>query len=181
MAAAPTPVWMLAIDPGEQHTGVAQFRLWTDGTGWRGECVAAWEAPPDEVIAHLAGVLDPSSDHQPKIGVLVVEEWRLYEDRMANLVGTEILTIEVIGVIRYLWRASVRRGSGCEWIQHGARVKTGTRKILRAKQIRSRANGSTHGKDAELHGWYHLMHTLGGQPGDWEDLNPKKPAKRARK
>lgn len=91
------------------------------------------------------------------VDVLVVEEFRLYEDKAAVQIGSTMPTCEVIGVIKYLWRTVP--GEAVDLVLQGAGIKEGCQKILRRKGVvslaKSRKAGG-HAYDAELHGQYYL-------------------------
>lgn len=156
---------MIAVDPGDVHVGVAFFETWLppeDDEGW--ECVDTQELTPEEFQdALLETMLDGDID------ILVYEKFRLYEDKKDVQVGSEFLTSQLIGVIKYLWRAQEihatnhdeamaagklltcqLQGQACadpnrrsfkhiELVKQGAEIQTPTKGILRHKKIKSTA------------------------------------------
>lgn len=164
--------YLLAIDPGEAHCGMALMRR--DGTSGEAEkdwaCIAAWTVDPDECIRYTAsalmvGVHRTEQDEQRAerhgsdalpIDTLVIEEFRLYPWASEEQAFSEIPTIKVIGVLEYLHRAHNRLGGACTLVKQSAQIKKPTRAICRARKVISKA-GSTHAKDAQLHAWYHLL------------------------
>jgi hypothetical protein len=121
---------------------------------------------------------------------IVYERFRLYADKAMAQKGSEFLTAQVIGVIRWLGRAVSehaelhrreqeegvklscrRKGSMCDdpdmphrrvaVVGQWADIKVPTAGVLRSKKIRSlakREKAGPHCVDAELHGWYYLLH-----------------------
>ncbi len=140
---------VVAIDPGSVHCGVAVF------LGER--CYEAYEVDPPELYRRLESWLKMGT-----MDVLVVEEFRLYEDKAKVQIGSTMATCEVIGVIKYLvgrWGVE----GGVELALQGAGIKEGCQKILRAKGVvslaRSRRAGG-HAFDAELHGQYYIRRRI---------------------
>lgn len=96
---------LIAIDPGDEYVGVAFFE--TDEDPWRESkdkswsCVDAQEFSPDGFIdAFAESLLDGDS-----YDVVIYERFRLYGDKSAEQTGSEFLTSQLIGVIKYLVRA----------------------------------------------------------------------------
>lgn len=183
---------LIAIDPGDKYTGVAFFATDEQG-GWY--CQDAQEFDPTEFEDALAElILTPSPEPPPTI---VFEIFRLYGDKAALQTGSEFLTSQTIGVIKYIVRAhnghvarheeAESRGllMSCEQvggrchdpalrpqkvpiIRQRADDKKPTRGILNKKKMKSVAGpiakehygNRDHVKDAELHGWFHLLKTL---------------------
>lgn len=89
---------MIAIDPGDVYTGVAFFEEDPDEPyGWR--CIDAQEFEPDVFLDGLAeSLIDGDLD------VVIFEKFRLYADKARMQTGSEFLTAQSIGVIRWLVR-----------------------------------------------------------------------------
>ncbi len=147
---------VLSIDPGERHCGFALF----DPTKPVGErCTHAWEMAPHQAILFVRRVL-----RWRRIKVLLVEQFRLYPWLAEQQAFSSFKTVEVIGVLRYLW---AEQGEGCEWVENPATVMKPTKAILQAKKIRSRSKAmraGDHAQAAELHGWHYLLHQAGEAP-----------------
>lgn len=138
------PLRVLSIDPGEVHCGMAEF------LGLR--CYHAYEVGPEECVDIVEQTLI-----QESIDVLVYEKFQLYAKQAMELVGQELGTVKVIGVLEYLHRRHAKMTSLVAYPASNKKVIQG---ILRAKGIsseakRSRAGG--HAMDAELHGYYYLL------------------------
>jgi hypothetical protein len=154
---------LLAIDPGGEHVGLAQFEVLDDlQVAVRG----VWESPPDEAADVVAGMLLGNT-----LGVLVVEGFRLYGDKALAQVGSEMHTSELIGVLKYLVRSANyrnRREGTAEVVLalQPAHIQKPMAGQLRARGVKSKAAGLPHGKSAELHGWHYLgRNVLGwGEP-----------------
>lgn len=189
---------LIAIDPGDRWTGVAFFTK--AERGWY--CVDAIEFDPAEFEDQLAEtILSPDYPPETPPLIIVYEKWRLYADHAQEKTGSEFLTCQHIGVIKYLVRTAQThfakhveaRLSGkfltCE-VNHGmcinpqkqmraveivkqpADIKKPTRGILNKKKMKSVAKpiakelygNRDHIVDAELHGWHHILKTLGEGP-----------------
>lgn len=169
-------VW-ISIDPGEVHCGVALFE---DGI-----CVDAWEMAPHACIAWVRKMLLARC-----VNVLLVEQFRLYPWMAEQQSFSQMLTVEVIGVLRYLWATlgcrsadesvlrQTREGGGrtirgiktlewVTWVENPATVKEPCEQICKARKIElvsvREARGG-HAKDAEIHGQYFKMHQAGQVP-----------------
>lgn len=139
---------VLAVDPGGVHVGVAMFREAPDSEyGW--ECWWVKEFTPDAFVDWLdASIL--------RFDVVVVELFRLYEDTAKSLIGSEMETSQLIGVIKYL----VGLRLGVALAMQPAAWQQPTLGILRAKNLRSKAKAERaggHCLSAELHGWAYLI------------------------
>lgn len=89
--------YLLAVDPGDTHVGVAQF-VYNDKT-FEGRCTGAAEFTPEEFLDGFADdLLSGTYD------TAVVERFILRPDLAMNLVGTEMDTSQMIGVIKFLVR-----------------------------------------------------------------------------
>ncbi len=129
---------MVAIDPGEKHCGVSI---------WYGErMTGAYEAetPGHLIISVRQWVATGAVDE------LVVEEYRLYPWASDAQAFTQIKTIEVIGVLRYL-----AAEDGVPMVEQGAAIKKPTFAIMRRRGVEL-PKGSQHVKDAIAHGYYRL-------------------------
>lgn len=171
------PDQLYAIDPGDVHVGLAGFAV--DGLSGLPYCEWTAEYTPGEAQDLIAARLRAG-----QIQTLVIEDFRLYEDKAAEQTGSRMLTPQLIGVLTYLvrvnnriieetasefvrpqgperWTASCR---GCrravELVFQNADVKRPTLGVLKAKGIKSRAatdRTGGHAKDAEIHGWHWLL------------------------
>lgn len=145
-----TPSRVLAIDPGNQHVGVAWFQRYDDG--WN--CYAVAEETPWEFASSVdlwlqqGGVLD----------CLVVEQFTLYGDTAMTQVGQEFVVVQLIGILRYLGMRS-----GVPVHLQPASIQKPTQAALRVNHIKSRSRqhrAGPHAFSAELHGWYYILRTL---------------------
>lgn len=189
---------LIAIDPGDKYTGVAFFKRHEDG--W--ECVDAIEFSPADFEDSLGEtILSPEYPPGTPPLIVVFEKWRLYADHAREKTGSEFLTAQHIGVIKFIVRTAqahvakhdqaeaegkfvsceVNHGScidpnkqmrRVEIHKQGAEIKKPTTGILRRKKIKSVAKpiakaeykNRDHVVDAELHGWHHILKTLGESP-----------------
>lgn len=89
---------LIAIDPGDVFCGVAFFeRDSEEEYGWR--CIDAIEYDPDAFNDSFAESLVDGD-----IDAVVYERWRLYGDKAQLQKGSEMLTSQQIGVIKWLVR-----------------------------------------------------------------------------
>lgn len=90
MVGLPARWW--SIDPGDLHAAIAK---------WEGaQCLNTFEFAPHQAIATLAGALEGGY-----VDVVVYEKFALDRKRMSQQVGSEFLTSQMIGVIKYLCTA----------------------------------------------------------------------------
>lgn len=87
---------LIAIDPGDKHVGVAFFATDEDG-GWY--CQDAQQIEHDDFLDGLAEMILMDSQTPP---IVVYEKFRLYADKAELQTGSEFLTSQMIGVIKYL-------------------------------------------------------------------------------
>lgn len=151
---------LTAVDPGDVYVGVAFFDPKEDDVnGW--ECVGAQEFAPDEFMDALT-----ESILANEIPILVFERFRIYEDKALEQTGSEMLTCQLIGQIKYIVRKHNEhcamhtqaledgklltcelRGAACmdpeiRWqpvllVGQRTDIKAPTRGILRGKKIKS--------------------------------------------
>lgn len=149
---------MVAVDPGGEHVGVAAFNQDNDGA-W--ECVWAGEYEPQEFEDWLSEAL-----YRGQIDILVVEEFRLFPEKAAQQTGSDMPTSQLIGAIRYIWRATLKRGwpkEPTELHMQPPSIKIPTRSKLKNSGVTSMSKflkiPLDHAADAELHGYYHILQT----------------------
>lgn len=145
---------ILAIDPGEVHCGLAYFE--DDDSDWH--LVSSWELDPWECVWTAFRMIAEDG-----LDFLVVEEFRLYPWKSQQQGFSQIKTIEVIGVLRFLHRRAMELGHECEWEEQGASIKKPTAGITNAKGIKPMSKSNKHMKDAQLHGWYFIMKKIEGE------------------
>lgn len=152
---------LLSIDPGDTHCGLAQFSAPGQIEHVEQIDVNVWEVGPEEAADYVARNLINRT-----LDVLVVERFRLYGDKAQQQVGSEMLTSELIGVLKYLVRSAneLYEAKGdripVELALQGADIQNPMRKQLRARGIKSQAKGKPHGQSAELHGYFYLFRML---------------------
>lgn len=183
---------MIAVDPGDVHCGVAFFEQvkTTGAKAKQWECVWTQEYYPDEWLDVLMRILVEN-----RLRRLVYERWRLYADKASVQTGSEFVSTQVIGVMRWAVRkqneharlhvlypperlSCVVKDKTCtadyrpqsvDMIGQLADIKKPTQNILNYKKIRSLAakmKTGQHCKDAEMHGWHWL---LNGNPAHVEE------------
>ncbi|QCQ57483.1 holliday junction resolvase [Microbacterium phage Sucha] len=146
----------LAIDPGDVHVGLSEFRR-IDGVWY---CVWAGEKTPDEFLDWYVDGLRTS-----RWVYVVVESWKLFPQAAPIYVGSDMPTSRLIGAIRALARF-VPVDSG--WFDEpmpvhlqDPQIKVPTRGVLKRRKLRSVAKilgvPADHASDAELHGYKFLI------------------------
>jgi len=151
---------IVAIDPGGEHVGVSMFAEYDDA--W--ECVWSGEMSPDEFWGWYSEMM-----WRGLIDIVVYETWTLYPDKAQQQIGSDMPTSQLIGVIKYVHWAT-RDGSNrwpggtIELIGQPASIKTPIRSVLKNRKLTSMAKflriPLDHAADSELHGYYHLIHTM---------------------
>lgn len=135
---------ILAVDPGEEHCGLAVFQ--------GGECVWTGEKEPVGLFDWLALGAALWSRDTLQWDTVVVEEFRLFPKRAAAQAWSRFGTVEVIGALKE-WCRRER----VELVMQPASVLKPTASILRARGIELRSKGAPHARSAEQHGWHYLM------------------------
>lgn len=153
---------LIAVDPGDKHVGVALFVRENDG---HPACAWAVEMTPTETADLIAGMLT-----RDELAMVAIERFTLYADKALDQVGSEMLTSELIGVIKYLVRVHNEYvgGGGVGWGQEvllrseGAHSKKAIRSQLKARGIERVGVVGSHTGDAEEQGWYWLYREVSG-------------------
>lgn len=131
--------YVIAIDPGEVHTGWAE---------WTGNEIAVGEWTNAETPDRLRAELELTRGQRRHV---VIEAFRLYSTNALEKVGDDMQTSQLIGVIKYI--------AGLElvpWTEQGADIKKPTKRQLKARGYEL-SPGSIHAHDAELHLHYFLL------------------------
>ena len=150
---------LVAIDPGDRWTGVAFFALDEDGHWYCQDAVEMGREEFEDGFTELV-----LSEDNPSI--VVYERFRLYNDKAKLQTGSEFITAQIIGVIKFVTRTRNAHfqkhqeaeaegkmvscelaGGGCEdpakvvrgiqVVGQMADIKKPIRGILKAKGIRS--------------------------------------------
>jgi len=180
---------LIAVDPGDSHTGVAFFNRGDDGVWY---CFQTIEFEPDEFNDAWLGTL--VAREEPEF--LILEIFRLYADLAAEQRGSEFLTSQQIGALKFITRkhnehaqahldaVEMQKMTTCEVAggvcsnpqvilpslvtleMQQADIQKPTAGILRHNGIKSTAKKTrtgAHCLSAELHGWYYILKTR-----EWE-------------
>lgn len=149
---------IIAIDPGEQHCGVAVFAVVMGEDGEpKMECRLTTEHTPEGLFDSLRVWASQHGNSKLAFDVMVVESFRLYPEKMASLAYSELRTVEVIGVLRERCRVE-----GVAFVTQPASIKKATEGQLRARGIALKSKGSPHAHDAELHGYHYWLKMKAG-------------------
>jgi hypothetical protein len=88
---------------------------------------------------------------QNKVDELIIEEYVLYPNEMANQTWSDLRTPQLIGALKhiaYMFRIP--------YVMQGAAIKTPTRAQCKRRGIRLEG-ASIHARDAELHLYYRIL------------------------
>lgn len=135
---------VIAIDPGGAHVGWCEALVFDDGV---------------VDVDHIAELTPQGATHAaervfPNADVVVIESFRLYPDKAKMLVGSEMETSQLIGVLKYL-----ARKHGCKLVMQPASIKVPTESLMRHRGVRHSAitqRVGGHAKDAETHLFQYL-------------------------
>lgn len=141
---------IIAVDPGDLHQGVAVGQR-DPKKGWR--CSVAFETRAWQLLLFLS-----TAAASGNLDAVVYERFVLEPSRAPMLTGTDMETSQVIGAIKY--QAGLY---GVPIVGQTNKIKTPTKSVLRARNIKSRAKRlkvGGHAADAELHLYHYLLRTL---------------------
>lgn len=153
---------LLAVDPGDEHVGVAWFDKQEGGWG----CVLVLEMTPDEFAEYLEPAL-----HSGIFRYFVYESWSLRRDMAVKMIGSEFETCQMIGMIKYVTH-KVNSSSHLnpditqevELVVQSPKVKKATFAITARKGYQSTADRlkvpAQHVRDAEIHGIHFIKNNL---------------------
>lgn len=137
--------WVISVDPGSVHCGVAVWRRLPSSTMW--QCEWAVEMTPDECVDYVADAVDPKHGVSVPDKVICEGYWLKPGKDALRQTGSPMETVEVIGTLKH-----VCRWAGVEF----EKVQNGQQSIIQ----RLTASGYTwvakghggHAKDAEAVG-----------------------------
>lgn len=140
---------LVAIDPGGEHVGVAKFRETPTDTdpGW--ECLGTIEWTPADLEHQL---MVWNNDHLLRPDVLVYESWALYPEMAQTLIGSEMETSQLIGVIKHY----ARQWPNVDLVAQPASYQQTALGILRSRKtvsVAKKTKSGPHALSAELQGW----------------------------
>jgi hypothetical protein len=142
---------MVSIDPGDIHVGVAVWDCADPYEEW--VCQDAFETRPVPFLRALQVAVGSGI-----VQTVVFERFVLEPERVQASVGSDMLTSQMIGAIKFAVNGR------CEIVGQTNQIKNPTRSVLRSRGIKSvakRNKAGGHAFDAELHGAYHVIRTLG--------------------
>uniref|UniRef100_A0AAU6R580 Holliday junction resolvase n=1 Tax=Micrococcus phage Olihed TaxID=3092209 RepID=A0AAU6R580_9CAUD len=147
----------LAIDPGDEHVGLAEFECGPDKVWY---CVWAGEKTPEEFLPwYVTGLRGDRWEW------VVVESWHLFPESSKFYVGSDMPTSRLIGSIEALAAYIPEDGA---WFdepvavtRQDPQIKIPTRSVLKRRKLRSIARvlkvSGDHASDAELHGFKYMV------------------------
>lgn len=152
---------ILAVDPGDEHVGVAWFDYEEDQWGKDGAwaCVYVEEMTPDEFRAYIGPALNSGV-----FGWFILESFALYADKALQQSGSQMLTSQMIGLAKYAHWLAVQAGVEVELVIQAPSIKKPVFAILKKKGYRSTADRlkvpAQHVRDAEVHGIKFIRDTM---------------------
>lgn len=167
---------VLAIDPGDRHIGLASgvaFASVDPATG------ATADGAEDDLRSAFQMAYEPAlwavdaAINSGWVDVLIVEDWRIYEDEAPKLVGSTCDTARMIGAFTWMVRKHNRWAREVQQVDDGgpgliefhlqpAHLQDTTRSYLRKYGIDRTSNrGEDHALSAELHWWFCVMQMRG--------------------
>lgn len=156
VASEPKVTFVVGIDPGDVHCGIAVARIDQPRPG-EGTItlLRAEEHDPDACADLLAAWL-----LEGWVDAVAVERFSLYGDKAGAQVGSQMATAQLIGILRYVTRLANRgrRDAGAAevpFILQGADIKKGIRAQAKARSIDLIPASADHARDAQLHAVYY--------------------------
>jgi hypothetical protein len=138
---------ILAVDPGDEHVGVAWFDKQGDAWG----CVYVEEMTPIEFQAYIGPALNSGM-----FRYFVLESFSLYGDKAMEQTGSEMLTSQMIGMAKYAYYLAERTGVLIDLVMQQPSAKKPVFAILARKKYQFTADRlkvpGQHVRDAEVHG-----------------------------
>lgn len=147
----------LAIDPGDEHVGLAEFERKIDGVWY---CVWAGEMTPEQFLPWFVEGLQ-----KLRWAHVVVESWKLFPESAKFYVGSDMPTSRLIGSIaalaEFLPPTSDWMDEPVVVTYQDPQIKVPTRSVLKRRKLRSVAKvlkvSGDHASDAELHGFKYMI------------------------
>jgi hypothetical protein len=134
---------LIAIDPGEEHNGVAIFVA--------GACRFTASVDRRTLFASIGMWTGNFCRDTGKFDVMVVEEFKLYPSKAASLSWSTLGTVEIIGALR---EGALR--NELLFVTQPASIKKATRALVQRRGL-VLLGSDGHARDAELHGYYYLL------------------------
>lgn len=148
---------LFAIDPGDKHVGVAFFTYrFRGGDVWRWSCDDAYQLDAQQFLRHW--LPHPTDTAALGFDTIVVEQFNLYPDKANAQTGSQMETAQMIGAIKQRYQ-----DTNINLVFQPASIQTATAAICKARGINLYPMGP-HARSAQLHGWYHILKTLGDKP-----------------
>lgn len=148
------PELILAVDPGDEHVGVAWFDK--QEKGWA--CVYVEEMTPDQFEDYIGPALRSGF-----FRYFVLESFALYGDKALQQTGSQFLTSQLIGVCKYVVKEVNRESylnpdldQEVQLVMQQPSIKKAVFAILKRKKYKFAADRlgvpAQHVRDAEVHG-----------------------------
>ncbi|ALY09181.1 RuvC-like resolvase [Arthrobacter phage Chridison] len=154
---------ILAVDPGDEHVGVA----WLDRQekGWA--VVFVTEMTPEEFLDYILPALQSGL-----FRYFVLESFSLYADKLKEQIGSEMLTSQMIGAAKFAVKIANESSHlnpnmdyEVQLVMQQPAIKAPAFAILERKKYKFTADRlkvpGQHVRDAEVHGIKFVMDTLG--------------------
>lgn len=141
------PELLLAVDPGDEHVGVAWFDKQGDAWG----CVYVEEMTPEQFRRYIGPALRSGFFRW-----FVLESFALYGEKALQQTGSEMETSQLIGVCKYVVEEVNRESQVVELVMQQPSIKKAVFAILARKKYQFTADRlnvpAQHVRDAEVHG-----------------------------
>jgi hypothetical protein len=155
----PARTMILGIDPGDVHCGIATARASYDDATREGrvELIRSLERTPGDCVDLVAAWC-----LEGWVDAVAVERFTLYGDKAQLQTGSEMLTAQTIGALRYMVKLCNRgrRDAGQPEIPfhlQGADIKKSMRAQCKARGIDLIPSPADHERDAQYHALHYAM------------------------
>jgi hypothetical protein len=145
--------WIFAVDPGQQYAGLSWTRSCPELIGGEtvGSRYATRTADPIDAVRLFSTWAEAAQMSSVQDPVLVIEEYRLFPDKVAMQTGKTIPTAENIGMFKW---AAMQYDVRVQ--EQPASIKKPMAGLLNGRALKA-CGDSRHAKDAELHMWYFVL------------------------
>jgi hypothetical protein len=162
---APGQLGVLAVDPGDKHVGLAVGLAFATPDPKTGDMVAQDELEHAFEVGHRPGIraIDVAVN-AGWVDILVVEDWVIYKDKAAELVGSRCGTARMLGAIEHIVdKYNQFPGvSKVELVEQPATAQQDAMaKLQQFKMDRTSTPGQRHALSAELHWWFCVFNRRG--------------------
>jgi hypothetical protein len=168
-AIAPGQLRILTVDPGDKHVGMAVGLAFAQPHPETGAVVAEDELVVAFEVGHIDGIFAiDTAVNAGWVDLLVVEDWKLYKDKLEEQVGSRCETARMLGAIEHIVRKYNRFAettgdpNRVELVQQPASVqKVAKDKLREYRMDRTSKPDDRHALSAECHFWFLVFNRRG--------------------